>query len=129
MPQENTYLSAQSSVLGQRSRQLSEQQIGYVQQRASVREQQRITADELNGLRELEKKGFASINRVRAMERALEDLRGREAALSSEIARANEGKGETSMQDLSLRKTSLEEAATELRDIAPCGNSTQRCRA
>ncbi len=109
-------LSAQSSVLGQRSRQLSEQQIGYVQQRASVREQQRITADELNGLRELEKKGFASINRVRAMERALEDLRGREAALSSEIARASEGKGETSMQDLSLRKTSLEEAATELRD-------------
>ncbi len=109
-------LSAQSSVLGQRSRQLSEQQIGYVQQRLSVREQQRITQDELTGLRELEKKGFASINRVRAMERALEDLRGREAALTAEIARAGEGKGESSMQDLSLRKSSLEEVATELRD-------------
>ncbi len=109
-------LSAQSSVLGQRSRQLSEQQTGYVQQRLSIREQQRITADELSGLRELEQKGFASINRVRAMERALEDLRGREAALTAEIARASEGKGESSMQDLSLRKTSLEEAATELRD-------------
>ena len=109
-------LSAQSSVLGQRSRQLSEQQSGYFQQRISVREQQRITQDELTGLRELEKKGFASVNRVRALERALEDLRGREAALTAEIARAGEGKGETSMQNLSLRKTSLEEAATELRD-------------
>ena len=109
-------LSAQSSVLGQRSRQLSEQQTGYVQQRISVREQQRITQDELTGLRELEKKGFASTNRVRALERALEDLRGREAALTAEVARAGEGKGETSMQTLSLRKTSLEEAATELRD-------------
>jgi HlyD family secretion protein len=109
-------LSAQSSVLGQRSRQLSEQQTGYAQQRVSVREQQRIINDELTGLRELEKKGFASINRVRAMERALEDLRGREAALTAEIARAGEGKGETSMQTLSLRKTSLEEVAVELRD-------------
>ncbi len=109
-------LSAQSSVLGQRSRQLSEQQTGYAQQRVSVREQQRLISDELTGLRELEKKGFASINRVRAMERALEDLRGREAALTAEIARAGEGKGETSMQTLSLRKTSLEEIAAELRD-------------
>ena len=81
-------LSAQSSVLGQRSRQLSEQQTGYAQQRLSVREQQRIINDELVGLRELEKKGFASINRVRALERAHEELRGREAALTSEIARA-----------------------------------------
>lgn len=109
-------LSAQSSVLGQRSRQLSEQQTGYAQQRLSVREQQRIINDELVGLRELEKKGFASINRVRALERAHEELRGREAALTSEIARAGEGKGETSMQSLSLRKTSLEEIAAELRD-------------
>jgi len=109
-------LSAQSSVLGQRSRQLSEQQTGYAQQRLSVREQQRIINDELVGLRALEKKGFVSINRVRALERAYEDLRGREASLTSEIARAGEGKGETSMQSLSLRKTSLEEIAAELRD-------------
>ena len=109
-------LSAQSSVLGQRSKQLGEQQSGYAQQRVSVREQQRIMQDELNGLRELEKKGFASTNRVRALERALEELRGREAALSAEMARAGEGMGETRMQSLSLRKTSLEEIAAELRE-------------
>lgn len=109
-------LSAQSGVLGQRSRQLSEQQSGYGQQRVSVREQQRIMQDELTGLRELEKKGFASTNRVRALERALEELRGREAQLTAEMARAGEGMGETRMQSLSLRKTSLEEIAAELRD-------------
>ena len=109
-------MSAQTSVLGQRSRQLSEQQTGYAQQRISVREQQRIINEELTGLRALEKKGFASMNRVRALERDHEELRGREAALTSEIARAGEGKGETSMQSISLRKTSLEEIAAELRD-------------
>ena len=107
-------VSAQSSVLGQRSRQLSEEQSGYAQQRVSVREQQRLMQDELAGLKELEKKGFASTNRVRALERALEELRGREAALTAEMARAGEGMGETRMQNLSLRKTSLEEIATEL---------------
>ena len=109
-------LSAQSGVLGQRSRQLAEQQSGYAQQRSSLREQQRILQDELSGLKELEKKGFASTNRVRAVERALEELRGREAAMTAEMARAGEGIGETRMQSLSLRKTSLEEVAAELRE-------------
>jgi HlyD family secretion protein len=109
-------LSAQSSVLGQRSRQLSTQQSGYSQQRVSVREQQRIMSDELKGLKELEKKGFASTNRVRALERALEELRGQEAALTAEMARAGEGMGETSMQDLSIRRASLEEVATSIRE-------------
>ncbi|MEO6072257.1 MAG: HlyD family type I secretion periplasmic adaptor subunit [Burkholderiales bacterium] len=109
-------LSAQSSVLGQRSKQLAEQQGGYAQQRISVRAQQRITQDELVGLRDLEKQGFASINRVRALERSLEELRGREAALTAEMAGAGEGMGESSMQSLSLRRESAEQAATELRD-------------
>jgi len=109
-------LSAQTSVLGQRSRQLAEQQSGYAQQRASLREQQRILQDELRGLKELEAKGFASTNRVRAVERALEELRGREAAMTAEMARAGEGMGETRMQSLSLRRTSLEEIAAELRE-------------
>ena len=43
-------------------------------------------------------------------------MRGREAALSAEIARAGEGMGETSMQSLSLKRTTIEEAAAELRD-------------
>ena len=109
-------LSAQQSVLGQRSSQLREQQVGYSEQRASLREQQRILVDELKGLRELEQKGFAATNRIRAGERMLEELRGREAAMAAEMARAGEGMGETRMQSLSLTSGSLEQVATELRD-------------
>ncbi|HEX7930704.1 MAG TPA: HlyD family type I secretion periplasmic adaptor subunit [Sphingomicrobium sp.] len=109
-------VSAQQSVLGQRSLQLGEQQGGYSEQIASLREQQRLLAEELDGMREIEKKGFASINRIRALERALADLKGREAAMRSEIARAGEGKGETRMQSVSIQTNALEQVATELRD-------------
>lgn len=109
-------LGAQQSVLGQRSSQLREQQTGYSEQRASLREQQRILEDELKGLRELEQKGFAATNRIRAGERMQEELRGREAAMAAEMARASEGMGETRMQSLSIQQSSLEEVATELRD-------------
>jgi HlyD family secretion protein len=109
-------MGAQQSVLGQRSRQLGEQQSGYASQSASLREQQRIIEDELRGFRELEKKGFASTNRIRALERAKEELRGREAAMAAEMARAGEGMGETRMQSLSIRSQSMEEVTAELRD-------------
>ena len=109
-------LGAQQSVLGQRSRQLGEQQIGYSDQRRSYREQQRIIEDELRGLRELQAKGFASVNRVRALERAQEELRGREAAMAAEVARASEGMGETRMQSITISEQNLQDVATELRD-------------
>ena len=109
-------MGAQQSVLGQRSRQLSEQRTGYSRQQASLREQQRIIEDELRGMRELEKKGFASTNRIRALERAQEELRGREAAMAAEVARAGEGMGETRMQSLTLSSTNQEEVAAGLRE-------------
>lgn len=109
-------LGSQQSVLGQRSRQLGEQRIGYAEQKQSYREQQRIIEDELKGLRELEAKGFASKNRIRAMERAKEELRGREAAMSAEMARAGEGMGESRLQAITLTRVNQETVADELRD-------------
>ena len=108
--------SAQQSVLGQRSAQLGEQQTGYSQQILSLREQQRLLSDEIAGLRKIQEKGFASENRIRALERALADLKGREAAMTAEIARAGQGKGETRMQSVSIESSALEQIATELRD-------------
>ena len=109
-------VSAQKSVLGQRSLQLGQQQSGYSGQIASLQEQQRLLSEELAGMREIEKKGFASVNRIRALERALADLKGQEAQMRSEIARAGEGKGETRMQSVSVESQALEQVATELRD-------------
>ena len=109
-------ISAQESVLGQRSAQLGEQRSGYAAQRASLQEQQRLIQLEIDGQRELEAKGFASKNRLRALERALADLKGREAAMTAEMARAGEGMGETRMQSVTIRSEALEQIATELRD-------------
>jgi HlyD family secretion protein len=109
-------LSAQQSVLGQRTSQLREQQGGYGRQIQSFAEQRRILEDEIRGLKELEAKGFASVNRIRALERTREELRGQEAAMAAEISRAREGMGENRMQSLSLERSNLEEIATELRD-------------
>lgn len=109
-------MSAQQSVLSQRQRQLDEQRNGYAQRRISLIEQQRILEDELSGLRSIAEKGFASKNRVRALERAQAELRGQEAAMAAEMARAGEGMGETRMQSLSLFRGTQEEIATNLRE-------------
>ena len=109
--------SSQQSVITQRSRQLNEQRAGYLAQQRSLQEQQRILEEELSGLRELEERGFASKTRIRGLERAQEELRGREAAMAAEAARASEGMGEARMQGITLDRTDLEDAANELRDV------------
>jgi HlyD family type I secretion membrane fusion protein len=108
--------SAQQSVLGQRAQQLAEQRSGYVKQRASLVEQQRLIAEELDGLKSVAAKGFASMNRVRALERAQADLQGQEAQMVAEYAKAGEGIGETRMQSLSVSRDRLEQVENDLKD-------------
>jgi HlyD family secretion protein len=109
-------ISAQQSVLGQRAQQLAQQQSGYSKQRLALIEQQRLIAEELAGLKTIAEKGFASMNRVRALERAQADLKGQEAQMVSESARAGEGIGETRMQSLSVSRGRLEQVETDLKD-------------
>ena len=109
-------VSAQQSVLGQRAGQLVQQQSGYIQQRNALIEQQRLIKEELDGLRMIAEKGFASMNRVRQLERAQADLKGQQAAMEAEYARAGEGIGETKMQSLSVSRERLEQIETDLKD-------------
>jgi HlyD family secretion protein len=109
-------LTAQQSVWRQRSLELGEQQSGYSKQRASLQEQQRLIADELQSLRQLQQKGFASTNRIRALERAEADLKAQEAQMMAEYARAGEGMGESRMQSLTLTRQTIEQIASDLRD-------------
>jgi HlyD family secretion protein len=109
-------ISAQQSVLGERAQQLVQQQSGYTQQRASLIEQQRLIGEELAGLQKIADKGFASINRVRELQRAQAALRGQQAAMEAEYARAGEGIGETRMQSLSVSRDRLEKIESDLKD-------------
>ncbi|MBA4094800.1 MAG: HlyD family type I secretion periplasmic adaptor subunit, partial [Candidatus Accumulibacter sp.] len=81
-------ISAQQDVLVQRRRQNREQVVGIDRQMISNREQRRLLEDELRGMRELEKKGFAATNRIRALERnaaALDGEYGAYQARRSEV--------------------------------------------
>jgi membrane fusion protein, type I secretion system len=109
-------ISAQQSVLGQRAGQLVQQQSGYTQQRASLIEQERLIEEELDGLKKIAAKGFASMNRVRELERAEAQLRGQQASMESEYARAGEGIGETKMQSLTVTTGRLEQIESDLKD-------------
>jgi HlyD family secretion protein len=109
-------ISAQQSVLGERGQQLVQQQSGYTQQRASLIEQQRLIGEELAGLQKIAEKGFASINRVRELQRAQAALKGQQAAMEAEYARAAEGIGETRMQSLSVSRDRLEKIESDLKD-------------
>ena len=109
-------VSAQQSVLGERAQQLVKQQSGYTSQRDSLIEQQRLIQQELDGLKSIAAKGFASMNRVRELERAEAELKGQQASMEAEYARAGEGIGETKMQSLSVSRDRLEQVETDLKD-------------
>lgn len=109
-------VAAQKSVLGQRSRQADAQIDGYGAAIESTREQRRLIQQELEGMRLLEKKGFASINRVRALERAAAELDGNLGQNAAMIARTRETVGENRMQALSIDRSVTEDVDTQLRD-------------
>src|SRR4029079_9167327 len=108
--------SAQRSVLGQRAGQLGQQQSGYVKQREALERQQQLIQQELDGLMSVAAKGYASMNRVRQLQRAQADLQGQEAAMAAEYARAGEGIGETRMQSLTVGRTRLESIQNDLKE-------------
>lgn len=109
-------LAAQQSVLRQRAGQLSDQQSGVVEQRTAVIQQQKLIAQELDGLQAIAAKGWASINRVRELQRTQADLHGQEGAMSAQFAQAGQGIGETRMQSLSLVRDKLTEIEGDLKD-------------
>lgn len=108
---------AQHGVLSQRSRQADEQIAGYERQLAANREQRALLADEIKGMKQIEAKGWAATNRIRALERAAAQLDGEYGALGAQIARAREGIGEVSMQSVSIDRDTIQEVSEQLRDV------------
>lgn len=110
-------INTQKAVLNQRIAQLDQQIEGSRRQLAANIEQQRLIGEELQGMRSLADKGYAPVNRVRALERNQAQLSGEEGALTAQIARSAEAIGESRMQILSLDNQQAEEVATQLRDV------------
>lgn len=110
-------IHTERAVLTQRMAQHSRQIGGIGHQLDSNHEQRRLIAEELEGLRSLAGRGFVSINRMRAMEREVAELKGDYGALQSDVARTHEAIGEARMQVVSLDRKMIEEVATQLREV------------
>jgi HlyD family secretion protein len=110
-------LASQKAVLRQRQAELSQQIIGYQLQIKATDDQSRSIGAELSGTKTLADKGFASINRVRALERSASGLAATRADLAANIAKSNEAIGEARMQAISVDTQHAEDVAKDLRDV------------
>lgn len=110
-------LSAQQRVLGERTSQASSQGQGYGRQVAAIDQQLKLIEDELNSLREVAAKGFVSINRVRALERAKADLEGQRGQYLATVAQSGSQAGQSRLEILETRSNYYERIASELRDV------------
>lgn len=109
-------LEGQKHILGQRTAQLRETITGYRRENEATRDQSRLIGDELVGMQGLAAKGFASINRVRSLQRAEAGLRGQSAELAANAARSEAQIGEMRSQALSLDTDRMQEIAKTLRE-------------
>lgn len=107
----------QKHVLHQRELQLGQQIAGVERQINANREQSRLIGDELQGMREIAKKGFASVNRVRALERGAAVLEGEYGSSTANIAGTQEAIGQARIEAVSLDRQLVENAATQLGDV------------
>jgi len=104
-------------VLEQRIRQHSEQISGILHQQASNELQKQLLSEELEGLKKLVPSGYVALNRVRAMEREVANLDGRDGSLRADSARLTEAIGEARLEILGINRRMMEEVASELRDV------------
>ena len=104
-------------VLQQRVRQHDEQISGIAHQQVSNELQKQLLSEELQGLQKLVPSGYVALNRVRAMEREVANLDGRDGSLRSDAARLTEAIGEARLGMISIDRRTQEEVATELRDV------------
>jgi HlyD family type I secretion membrane fusion protein len=110
-------LTGQQAQSKQRLVQLDSDAAGTRAQAAAHRAQIRLLEDELVGMRALYARGFASKNRLNALERTAAEHRGQLAALVAEGGKSVAQKAETRIQREQARQTAEAEAADALRSI------------
>ena len=110
-------LSAQRGALGERVGQAGSQGQGYTRQLAAINEQLRLIDEELNGMQAAAAKGFVSMNRIRALERAKADLEGQRGQYSATIAQSQGQASESRLQSLEAQSNYMERIASELREV------------
>jgi HlyD family secretion protein len=112
-----TLLSAQSQVLGQQSAQANQSASGYQSKMVSSTEQERLIQEEIDALRPAADKGFVSVSRMRALERAKADLQGQRGQYQASVAEARASASGGRLRQIEAEKTYRERASSELREV------------
>jgi len=112
-----TLLSAQSSVLGQQSAEAIQSASGYQSKMVSSAEQERLIQQEIDALRPAAEKGFVSVSRMRALERAKADLQGQRGQYQANVAEARSSASGGRLRQIEAEKTYRERASSELREV------------
>jgi HlyD family secretion protein len=112
-----TLLSAQSQVLGQQSAQANQSASGYQSKMVSSTEQERLIQEEIDALRPAADKGFVSVSRMRALERAKADLQGQRGQYQASVAEARSSASGGRLRQIEAEKTYRERASSELREV------------
>lgn len=107
--------SSQASALKTQAQQLGTQIQGLRAQMASVDMQSGSIADELSGVRELNRLGYAPKTRVSALDRSAAQLKGQKGSALAEIARAQQAIGGIQIQLAQLEEKRQGDAATGIR--------------
>ena len=107
--------SSQASVLGSQAQQLGTQIQGMRAQMTSVDMQSGSIGDELSGVRELNRLGYAPKTRVSSLERGAAQLKGQKGSILSDIARAQQSIGSVRLQIAQLEEKRQTEAAAGIR--------------
>lgn len=106
----------QISLLEERIEQQRQRISGLRAQVTSLAAQRRLINDELEGVRELNREGYAPMTRVRALERESERLHGDRGARQAAVAEAESLIAEAQLEIARLKETAREEAISQLRD-------------
>ena len=107
--------SSQASALKTQAQQLGTQIQGLRAQMQSVDMQSGSIADELNGVRELNRLGYAPKTRVSALDRSAAQLKGQKGSTLADIARAQQAIGGIQIQIAQLEEKRQGDAATGIR--------------
>lgn len=110
-------IASQKQVLHQRSAQLDARIGGIALKIDSNRRQASLLGDERAGMEALSGKGFASVNRVRALQRAEASLGGERGDLAATAASAREQIGEMRTQALAIDTQNLQQVAQRLGEV------------
>ncbi|WP_054311745.1 HlyD family type I secretion periplasmic adaptor subunit [Mesorhizobium sp. 1M-11] len=117
----------QKAQLRERIAQLNEQIGGLTQQRDAKREEIKLIAKELDGIRSLWAQKLVSIERMTALEREAVRLEGEFGQLTASIAQAKGQVAEINLQIIQIDQDMRSEVAAELRDArAKIGEMTER---